>query len=46
MPTANIGVAIAGLTCFLVLDQTVSLRRNCNANSPRHRKAANRYAPF
>lgn len=38
---ANIGFAIAGLTCFvdtLVLSESVVLSRNFCAISPRHRK--------
>jgi len=45
--TANMGFAIAGLTRFVdsvVLDRTVSLRRNCSANHPRHRKPLKRYS--
>jgi len=41
----NMGFAIAGLTCFVdtvVLDRTVSLRSNCSANHPRHRKPLKR----
>ncbi len=41
----NMGFAIAGVLCFVdtvVLDRTVSLRRNCSANHPRHRKPLKR----
>jgi hypothetical protein len=45
---ANIGFAIAGGLCFVdtfVLNQSVVLRRNCSAKTPRQRKPLNRYKP-
>lgn len=45
--TANMGFAIAGVPCFvetLVVNESVVLRMNGSANSPRHRKPPNRYA--
>ena len=40
------GFAIAGLTCFvdtLVVNESVVLRMNGSASSPRHRKPPDRY---
>lgn len=45
--TANLGFAIAGVTCFVdtfVVNGSVVLRRNISATSPRHRKLPKRCA--
>lgn len=45
----NMGFAIAGVTCFVetfVVGESVVLRMNGSANSPRHRKPLKRYRLF